>query len=1151
MQASSAPFQEQNVPQQMPPNFPPGGMTGGSIQQQMAALSQHTQVLTNNQINPLQRPIQAQDHLNARPLNILLAQGQQQQNGSSFTSRVGQNLHPSGMGLPQGQGSLQQNFVQRTPPVSSANLQPSSAPSSQAPSQGGQQIYNLSNIAEASVPQLCTFFNQLKHAITEGEKNLHAAGNSGGEVDPQRQALRAKLESQKQVMLRIREMIAMKTGRPSGGDSVQQAVNGATWVATGQRPVGHFPVAERPPQHDSPSLHQASVNQVAPQRSIPTPQQSFVPSATPQPNMTQISPHVSASGLPFNGALAAMAGAPPQQSPQITHPPPQQPIQANKLAPLTEDRFKFFFAQFARSSGIRSSERDFTIDGRQINPWILHRAVFSRGGFDLVTTNDEWPIIGIAVGFPAIPAGDMSQPPRCAPVIAQRLRQLYHEFLRQFDQAYITTISRLRISQGLGAAPPHPPQPQAQPHQPTEADYQALLTVRSETSLMTSEAMSILPRFAHTSGAELEAHHVPQHVIEFVEQNRDHLQRTAQDQNGFRAGLTSKVPQLDNRAQFSQGSTLQAMARPPQLMANHQLQQMQRHGLAPGQGKPNTLQPTQLYNNGVGPLVRPSTAHSMNASSVPSMGTQIAGASSNGGAQGQSASLNPTGMNSATSNALLTQSAGSMPIRRPTPEELMIARRWVEEQKRIASAHLEGVAGYSPVPESDIPEYRRNLERLDKVLTGIEQYIHIAYATLKKDDVVRRMFTMMASTKVQLEEMHKPNPRYILELHTIRGMIQEADNMDKGLKTVLGFGTRQSTVASGNGPPAPQQPQQPPTLGTPAPFAPPAPPAVPPASAAVSRPPPLPSLQSGHRKKLSQAQVPGAAVSTPTPPPVPTASTPTPQATTAPSPQTPKSPKGKAAAKQKPPSRRKVSAKANSFETPTTASVVPSTPTSSTPMDTKGGGKRVHDDDADGATPGAATAPSSKRVKSDWEGTPNEEVRKRDEQADNAKTDEQALAFVEHVTKFIDENPESAEAASNALDEILRIYPPAADIDDATMVPSFGFGDLPSTSPPHPLGNDVFGEFIDLAAFDDTPTPDLVAGSSTNPSPESASDQDHPHMGHAGSPQVSNAKPEDMYDLLRPNVMKDIAGGDTMFHQTPGWNWDRSMETPDQAWAIS
>ncbi len=45
----------------------------------------------------------------------------------------------------------------------------------------------------------------------------------------------------------------------------------------------------------------------------------------------------------------------------------------------------------------------------------------------------------------------------------------------------------------------------------------------------------------------------------------------------------------------------------------------------------------------------------------------------------------------------------------------------------------------------------------------------------------------MASTKFQLEESKKPNPRYALELRTIRGMIQEADNMDKGLRTDLGL----------------------------------------------------------------------------------------------------------------------------------------------------------------------------------------------------------------------------------------------------------------------------------------------------------------------------------------------------------------------------
>src|SRR6266702_199063 len=408
----------------------------------------------------------------------------------------------------------------------------------------------------------------------------------------------------------------------------------------------------------------------------------------------------------------------------------------------------------------------------------------------------------------------------------------------------------------------------------------------------------------------------------------------------------------------------------------------------------------------------------------------------------------------------------------------------------------------------------------------------------------------MASTKSQLEECKKQNPRYVLELHTIRGMIQEADNMDKGLRTVLGL----KLAAQGNAP-VPQQPQQPPPMGPTPSFAQPAPPTAPPVTVGGSRPPPTTPFQQGHRKRPSQAQAPGATMSTPTPPP-PTVSTPTPQGATpgitAPSPQTPKSPKGKAAAKPKTQGRRKVSTKATGLETASSAPPVASTPTSSTPMDTKGGVKRVREDEADGATPGVASAPSPKRVKSDWEGPPNEEARKRDEQAENVKTDEQALAFFETVTKFIDENPESAEAASNALDEILRTYPPAPDIDEGAMASSFHFGDLPPTSP-HPLGNDVFGEFIDISAFDDTPTPDLVAGSSTNPSPESTSDQDHPHTGHAGSsPQIPGVKTEDTtYELLRPGLWKEISGGDAMFHQTPGWKWEGHMDTPDQAWLIS
>ncbi len=291
----------------------------------------------------------------------------------------------------------------------------------------------------------------------------------------------------------------------------------------------------------------------------------------------------------------------------------------------------------------------------------------------------------------------------------------------------------------------------------------------------------------------------------------------------------------------------------------------------------------------------------------------------------------------------------------------------------------------------------------------------------------------MALTKFQLEELKKPNPRYVLELHTIRGMIQEADNMDKGLKSVLQR-TQAQMISHSGVPSAPQPPPQPPSASAATLFAQSVPSTAPPATAPMSRPSHAAPLQPTHRKKPSQAQ---AAISTPTPPPIPAASTPTPQAATpgimASSPQTPKSPKGKAAPKPKPPARRKASTKANNVETPTPAHTVASTPTSSTSVDAKSGGKRARDDDTDAPTPGVISASSPKRVKPDWEGAPNEEVRKRDEQAENVKTDDQAMKFFEHVTKFIDENPESAEAASNALDAILRTYPSTPDMDDATI----------------------------------------------------------------------------------------------------------------------
>ena len=121
-----------------------------------------------------------------------------------------------------------------------------------------------------------------------------------------------------------------------------------------------------------------------------------------------------------------------------------------------------------------------------------------------------------------------------------------------------------------------------------------------------------------------------------MEQNREHLQREAQGQNGFRDGLTStKNAPLDNRAQVNHGSALLNMARPPQFMPGEQrMQQLQRRGTVRGPRKPNPLKPAQLFNN-VGSLAPPSTAQSISASSIPPMDTQITGSNPGGGVQNQ------------------------------------------------------------------------------------------------------------------------------------------------------------------------------------------------------------------------------------------------------------------------------------------------------------------------------------------------------------------------------------------------------------------------------------------------------------------------------------------------------------------------------------
>jgi hypothetical protein len=201
--------------------------------------------------------------------------------------------------------------------------------------------------------------------------------------------------------------------------------------------------------------------------------------------------------------------------------------------------------------------------------------------------NGEWPMIGVDLGFRPVPCGDPHPLAHCTPAVAHQLHQLYQDTLRHFDQAYSRgIINQLEYLHATGQRP-SPAQPQApslqrqyQPlaYQPTEADYQALLatiaTSESSSVMTFEEAKNILPRFCDVSAAELEAHRVPQHVIAYVEHNREYLKGLAQNPRVCTSFTPIGSPQFVHQNQFN---GVQAIPRPSLYSPQNRPQLQQRH----------------------------------------------------------------------------------------------------------------------------------------------------------------------------------------------------------------------------------------------------------------------------------------------------------------------------------------------------------------------------------------------------------------------------------------------------------------------------------------------------------------------------------------------------------------------------------------------
>jgi len=85
----------------------------------------------------------------------------------------------------------------------------------------------------------------------------------------------------------------------------------------------------------------------------------------------------------FSGCKVALITPLPEP---LAFPPSESSFhfQLHKIPPLSEVWFKNALSHYIVATGIGLTERDLTLEGRQINLWALHESVFLRNGYETV-----------------------------------------------------------------------------------------------------------------------------------------------------------------------------------------------------------------------------------------------------------------------------------------------------------------------------------------------------------------------------------------------------------------------------------------------------------------------------------------------------------------------------------------------------------------------------------------------------------------------------------------------------------------------------------------------------------------------------------------------------------------------------------------------
>jgi hypothetical protein len=244
---------------------------------------------------------------------------------------------------------------------------------------------------------------------------------------------------------------------------------------------------------------------------------------------------------------------------------------------------------------------------------------------------------------------------------------------------------------------------------------------------------------------------------------------------------------------------------------------------------------------------------------------------------------------------------------------------------------------------------------------------------------------------------------------------------------------------------------------------------------------------------------------------------------------------------------------------------------------------------------GAAVSEGSppKRPKVEWDGQPNEELRKEQQEVDNIQSAEDTNAFMDRMTemwKAATEGGVGQEFIMSKIHETLALILKPDSTDDvadasalaattSTSLLNAGGGgggggqqdsSTEKTALPASVVVDEFVELFDFSSWEPMdggskpPTPDLVS-SSTNPSPESAGGAEADASATAttgltiatGTTTAVKAmelieppiyEPSSDFDVFGSGIWKEIDGGESEYWSRSDWEWDRPM--PQEPWAV-